>query len=292
MKKILSIALLCIIALTGFEGFGSATERSKSAKAQKPVEAFKPMKSDDAGYLVVRDLPYTSADETDSYRIERCRLDIYYPEKTEGFKTLVWFHGGGLEGGEKGLREEFRRQGFAVVDVNYRLYPKVKCPGYIDDAALAVAWVFGHIAEYGGDPSKIYVGGHSAGGYLTLMLVLDKQWLAKYGIDADKIRKAYPVGGQTMTHFTIKKERGMNADIPYIDEFAPSFHARKEGAPLLLVTGDRKLEMLARYEENLHLKAILDHFGHPVTLYELNGFNHGNVISPASVLIRQDIKAD
>lgn len=242
-------------------------------------------------YAQVKDLPYTDGGEKDAYRLERCKLDIYYPENTAGFSTLVWFHGGGLEGGNKHLLEAFREQGFAVVDVNYRLYPKVKCPGYIDDVALAVAWVFNHIGEYGGDPGRIFIGGHSAGGYLTLMLALDKKYLAQYGIDADRIAKAYPVSGQTATHFTIKKERGLDVDIPFIDEMAPSFHSRREGAPLMLITGDRDLEMLARYEENAHLAAILKHLGHPVQLFELQGFNHNSVILPAAALIRADIKS-
>ena len=244
----------------------------------------------DDGYLRITDIPYTQEGETDAYRLERCRLDLYYPEDKPGFATLVWFHGGGLESGSKWMRDEFRRQGFAVVDVNYRLYPGVKCPGYIEDAAMSVAWVFNHIAEYGGDPSRIYVGGHSAGGYLTLMLTLDKKYLAAYGIDADRIVKGYPVSGQVDTHFTIKKERGMNPDIPFIDDMAPIFHSRREGAPLMLITGARELELLARYEENAHLAAILRHLGHPVELFEMQGFDHGTILSPACIRIREDIK--
>ena len=246
----------------------------------------------DGGYAHIKDIPYVSQDETDPYKLERCKLDLYYPEDTEGFATLVWFHGGGLEGGSKSLMGEFRKQGFAVADINYRLYPKAKCPAYINDAAEAVAYIFKHIAEYGGDPSRIYVGGHSAGGYLTLMLVLCPEYMAAYGADADDIRKAYPVSGQTFTHFTIKKERGMSMDLPYIDEYAPINNVRKEGAPLMLITGDRDLEMLCRFEENDCLMSILEHFGHPAELYELDGFNHSNVIGPAALLIREDIKTD
>ena len=170
-----------------------------SAIAGNPVSG---EKKDNYQYL--RDIPYTAVNEDDAYRKERCRLDIYYPENVKEFKTLVWFHGGGLEGGSKGLREEFRSRGFAVIDVNYRLYPKVKCPGYLEDAALAVSWVFNNIEKYGGSPSKIYIGGHSAGGWLTLMLALDKRWLAEYGIDADRIAKAYPVGGQNWKNIALK----------------------------------------------------------------------------------------
>ena len=116
--------------------------------------------------------------------------------------------------------------------------------------------------------------------------------IAAYGADADDIRKAYPVSGQTFTHFTIKKERGMSMDLPYIDEYAPINNVRKEGAPLMLITGDRDLEMLCRFEENDCLMSILEHFGHPAVLYELDGFNHSNVIGPAALLIREDIKTD
>ena len=242
------------------------------------------------GYRHIKDISYVPEDETDEYRRERCRLDIYYPENSDGFATLVWFHGGGLEGGSKSLLGELRGQGFAGVDVNYRLSPKAACPSYIEDAAQAMAWVFNNIDEYGGTPEQIYVGGHSAGGYLTLMLVLAKDYMAAWGADADRIVKAYPVSGQTATHYTIKAERGLSRDIPVIDEFAPSNNVRKEGAPIMLITGDDDLEMLARYEENLHLYSLLRFFGHPVELYQLEGFNHGNVIGPACYLIRDDIR--
>ena len=171
----------------------------------------------DKGYNYVQNISYTSADETDAYRKERCVLDIYYPETDKGFATLVWFHGGGLTGGNKELLDGFRRQGFAVVSVNYRLFPQCKCPDYIDDAALAMAWTFENIGKYGGDKDQIYVSGHSAGGYLTLMVALAKEYMAKYGADADRIAKAYPVSGQTVTHYTIRKERGLPDGIPVID---------------------------------------------------------------------------
>lgn len=247
-------------------------------------------KIDDQGYRFIEDVPYTSADETDDYRKERCKLDIYYPETDKGFATLVWFHGGGLEKGSKNIPEGFRRQGFAVVSVNYRLFPKCKCPDYIDDAAMAVAWVFANIEKYGGTAGQVYVSGHSAGGYLTLMVALAKEYMQKYGADADKIAKAYPVSGQTVTHYTIRKERGLPDGIPVIDEYAPMSHASRGGAPLVLISGDRQLEMLARYEENLHLQSLLKHFGHDSVLYEMQGFTHGSVVEPAVSLIRSDIK--
>ena len=245
---------------------------------------------EDKGYNFVQNVSYASADEQDEYRKERCVLDIYYPETDKGFATLVWFHGGGLEKGNKDLLDGFRRQGFAVVSVNYRLFPQCKCPDYIDDAAMAVAWTFENIEKYGGNKDQIYVSGHSAGGYLTLMVTLAKEYMEKYGADADKIAKAYPVSGQTVTHYTIRKERGLPDGLPVIDEYAPMTHAGRGGAPLVLISGDRNLEMLARYEENAHLQALLKNFGHDSVLYEIQGFNHRTVTAPASALISSDIK--
>lgn len=236
-------------------------------------------------YILQKDISYVSKTEKDEYKIQRCKLDIYYPTDQKDYPTIIWFHGGGLEGGTKEIPLELKEKGMAVVAVNYRLSPQASNPAYIDDAAESVAWVFHNIESFGGNTRKIYISGHSAGGYLTLMLGLDKSYLEKYKIDANLIKGIIPISGQTNTHFTIKKERGLPYDIPYIDEYAPISHARKEASPILLITGDKNLEMTARYEENAHLYAILKAVGHKdVTLYELEGFDHGAVCAPACYL--------
>jgi len=172
------------------------------------------------------------------------------------------------------------------VAVNYRLSPKVKSPAYIDDASAAVAWVFKNISKYGGDPKKIVVSGHSAGGYLTCMIGLDKHYLADYGIDANAIQKLVPFSGQMITHFEIRKERGIKDVQPVVDEFAPQFHVRADAPPLFLITGDRELEMLGRYEENAYMCRMMKLSGHKqTTLYELDGFDHGGMAEPAFDLL-------
>ena len=244
-------------------------------------------------YVLQENVSYVAADEPDAYRRGRCKLDVYYPKGAEGFPTVVWLHGGGLEGGSKHIPDELLEQGMAVVAVNYRLSPQARHPAYIVDAAEAVAWTFKHIAGYGGDASKIFVAGHSAGGYLALMVALDKSYLAACGVDADRLAGIAPLSGQTNTHYTIRKERGLDQRLPVVDGYAPLNRARVLPFPVLLVTGDRRLEMTARYEENAHLAAILRSLGNDrVTLYELQGFDHGTMLSPACRLVREFVREE
>jgi acetyl esterase/lipase len=234
-------------------------------------------KDDVITYRTDADISYLEkGKEATPYQTERCRLDIYYPDNRPGFATLVWFHGGGLKGGQRSIPKQLQSKGIAVVGVNYRLYPKAKCPGYLQDAAAAVAWTFRNIEEYGGDPKRIFVTGHSAGGYLTSMIGLDKRWLAACGIDADSIAGLIPLSGHTITHMTVREERGIPKTQPVVDEFAPLYHVRSNAPPILLITGDRELEILGRYEENAYFMRMLRVAGHKdITLYELQGYGHG-----------------
>ncbi|MEI6326404.1 MAG: alpha/beta hydrolase fold domain-containing protein, partial [Gemmataceae bacterium] len=182
-------------------------------------------------------------------------------------------------------------KGIAVVAVNYRLSPKAKAPAYIEDAAAAVAWTFRNIAKYGGSPKKVFVSGHSAGGYLTAMVGLDKKWLAAHGMDANDIAGLIPLSGQAVTHYTIRGERNIPETQATIDDLAPIFHVRKDAPPMLLVTGDRTTELLGRYEENAYLWRMMKLVDHKSTeLFELQGFNHGEMAAPGHPLLLRFIK--
>jgi len=212
---------------------------------------------------------------SDDYIEERCVLDIYYPKKEKNFATVVWFHGGGLKNGNKSIDERLKNQGLAIVAVNYRLYPKGKSPQYIEDAAAAIAWTFKNIKSYGGDVDKIFISGSSAGGYLTAIVGLDKRWLSAHDIDADRIAGLAPLAGQMFTHFTIREEQGIGKTQVMVDDLAPISHIRNDAPPILLVTGDRTMEMIARWEENTYMHRMLLEVGHPdVRLLELDGYGH------------------
>ncbi len=250
------------------------------------VAAEKP--AGETSYRLEKDISYLEEGKTATgYQLERCRLDVYCPDNKPGFATVVWFHGGGLTGGNRSIPAGLMNKGLAVVAANYRLYPKISCPAYLEDAAAAVAWTFRNIEKYGGDPDKIFVSGHSAGGYLTSMIGIDKRWLAAYDVDADRIAGLIPLSGHTITHMTVREERGIPKTQPLVDEFAPLYHVRPDAPPILLITGDREMEMLGRYEENAYFMRMLKVAGHQeVTLYELQGYGHGMVEPAITPMLR------
>ena len=240
----------------------------------------------EVGYATAENVPYRTGVELSEYVRERCLLDVYYPKESEDFSTIVWFHGGGLKGGRKSVPAGLMDRGVAVVAANYRLSPRAMSPTYIEDAAAAVAWTFQNIEAYGGSRDRIFVAGHSAGGYLTSMIGLDRRWLAAHEIDADDIAGLIPYSGHTITHFTVRKERGIDGTQPVVDDLAPLFHVRKDAPALLLITGDRDMELLGRYEENAYLWRMMQEVGHQETeLYELEGFNHSQMAQPAHPLL-------
>ena len=183
-------------------------------------------------------------------------------------------------------------KGFAIIGVGYRLSPKVKAAACIEDAAAAIAWAFQHIENYGGRSDMLFLSGHSAGGYLTMMVGLDKKYLAKYEIDANSIAGNIPLSGQTITHFTIRKEMGIKETQPLIDEYAPLYFVRPDASPLLLITGDPEMELLGRYEENAYMSRMMKLAGHKrTTIYKLEGFNHGSMVEPALPLLIKEVNA-
>jgi acetyl esterase/lipase len=174
--------------------------------------------------------------------------------------------------------------------VGYRLSPKVKAPAYIDDAAAAVAWAFKHVKDYGGSDRQIFLSGHSAGGYLAMMVTLDKHYLDKYNLDANKIAGLIPFSGQAITHFTIRAENGIKDTQPTIDKYAPIYFVRADAPPVLLITGDAEMELLGRYEENAYLLRMMKLSGHKdVRLFQLQGYDHGGMAEPAFPLLLKEV---
>ena len=141
------------------------------------------------------------------------------------------------------------------------------------------------IEKFHGDPERIFVSGHSAGGYLALMSVMDKDLLVKYDLDANDVAGLVPFSGHTITHFTIRQEMGIPGEQPLIDRWAPIYHVRKDTPPILLITGDREKEMLGRYEENAYFYRMMKVNGqNDIDIYEMDGYGH-NMTLPAFPLL-------
>lgn len=246
-------------------------------------------KGGEGDYSFTKDIIYTSY--SDAYAQERCHLDVYAPKDAKDAPVMVWFHGGGLIGGNRYVPEEMKNQGIVVVSVNYRFMNVATIADCIDDAAAAVAWTFANIRDYGGDPKQIYVCGHSAGGYLTSMIGLEKKWLKKYGVDADDIAALMPLSGQAITHYELRKQKGGHPLKPGIDEFAPISHMRADCPPLFIMSGDRELELYGRYEEQAYFWRMMKLNGHKeVYLYEFQGYDHGAMPHPAFPILVRYIK--
>tara|TARA_R110002049_G_scaffold279949_1_gene459060 strand:- start:5904 stop:6686 length:783 start_codon:yes stop_codon:yes gene_type:complete len=243
--------------------------------------------SQELKYKQVTSISYLNEnlEQVSDYQKEMCKLDIYYPKNKKNAPVVVWFHAGGLTAGKKSIPWALKDKGFVVVGVGYRLAKKVKAENCIIDAAAAISWVFKNIENYNGDPDSIFISGHSAGGYLVLMAGLQDSLLKKHNIETSKLAGIISFSGHTITHFQIRSERGISGKIPVIDEFAPIYYVKKETPPILLVTGDRELEMLGRYEENAFFLRMMKVSGNQnVDLLEMDGYGH-NMVYPAFPLL-------
>ena len=226
--------------------------------------------------------------KADAYQKEQCKLDVYSPKGAKDFATVVWFHGGSLTGGARYF-PDLKDQGIALVAVSYRLAPKAQPPAIIEDSAAAVAWVIKNIARYGGDPQKVFVGGHSAGAYLSSMIAMDPKWLGAHKLSNRSLAGVISVSGQMTTHFTVKKLRGDKGPElrPLVDEYAPLYHASKDLPPVCLIVGGRDIEWKSRVEENELMAVTLRNLGHPrVEFYEMEGLDHGTVQQGAMIIAK------
>lgn len=248
-----------------------------------------------AGYVEKKDIAYydekTPKSGNVEYLNERCKLDFYYPDDVKNFPTVIFFHGGGLTSGNKYIPEFLKNRKIAVAAVNYRLSgDKAAAPDYLYDAAAAIAWTLSNVKQYGGDESMIFVSGHSAGAYLAAMTGMDARYLAAFGCKPEQLTALVPISGQMTTHLRILEERRKSepATPPlFIDAYAPIFHAKKQVPRIMIFTGDPKIDMPARAEENIFFASYLTRVaGHEKTdIYVMPGYGHGSVIKPALYLL-------
>jgi len=238
---------------------------------------------------ILSDVAYQSDSELSAYEMERCRLDVYLPDQGGDWPVLIWFHGGGLKAGDKrgtptdGVKPEkmatsLAKAGIVVVCPNYRFSPKVSFPAYLEDAAAAVAWAKANLGDHGADVKRLFIGGHSAGGWISFMLGLDPRYLEKAGVGLGEIAGLIPVSGQTVTHSTVRGERGLGRFAIVADEAAPLRHIRKKTPPLLVIYADG--DLAGRADENELFVEMMKSAGNPgVKSLRVADRDHGSIAS-------------
>jgi len=202
-------------------------------------------------------------------------LDIHLPCCDE-FPVFLYFHGGGLESGTKAdqmeVFEYLAKNGVCTVSADYRMYPTAKFPEFLEDSAKAAAWVLNNIKNYG-KIKGIYVGGSSAGGYISQMLCFDNSWLKKYGISPLDFDGFVLDAGQPTCHYNVLREKGLDTRRIIVDETAPLYFVGldEKYPPMLILYSDNDMEN--RPEQTRLLVSTLKHFGHTenVTVKEMHG---------------------
>ena len=210
------------------------------------------------------DVCYTS--EADGVRV----LDAFLPDGKPD-SVFLYIHGGGLDhGSRKGKEEEIGKyltdRGIAYVTIDYRLYPNAEYPDYILDAASAIRFVKDNAEAMFDGCDKLYVGGSSAGGYISMMLCFDARYLASVGLDNSAISGYFHDAGQPTAHFKVLSERGFDPRRIIVDEAAPLYHVTDTAYPPMLFTSSDG-DSPARLEQNRLVIAALANFGHDMSRF-------------------------
>lgn len=182
---------------------------------------------------VRKDLTYTEGRPEDA---AKHKLDVYIPKERKLSPVFLFLHGGAWRSGDRGLYpplgQRFARDGILTVIPSYRLAPKIPWPAQAEDSAAALAWTVNHIGELGGDTNRIFLGGHSAGGHLSALLVFNRRYLEPHGINPELLAGVVALSGVynldigDIESSVFGKERGLRQNaspLLYVRAPAPAF---------------------------------------------------------------------
>ena len=239
------------------------------------------------GVTVVRDIPYETGPLAGNPRL---RLDVYRPSQISGtLPVVVFVYGGSWEFGSRQdypfVADELARRGIVVMVPDYRVYPEVRFPDFLDDTAHAVAFAHHSAASWGGDPRRVFVVGHSAGAYNAAMLALAPEYLAAAGDDRDAIAGTVGIAGP-YDFLPIKRAdiRAVFASVPDLSVTQPIGYADGRNRPLLLLHGDADETVLPR--NSAALAARIAAQGGRVALKLYPGVGHLGIVAAFAPLFR------
>ena len=223
--------------------------------------------------------------------LPRNRLDVWVPARRSAtpLPVVIFFYGGGWVSGDRAdygfAGRAFAAQGFVAIVADYRLVPQVRFPAFLQDGALAVKWVRDHVANYGGDPKRISLAGHSAGAYQASMLSLDSRYLRAAGVDPKIVRAAALLSGPADFYpFTEIRGRDALGAWPRPLETQPITFARPDAPPMLLMHGTA--DTVVRPYNSQRLAAKLTALGAPVELRLYPGKSHIDLVKSLSPAFR------
>lgn len=230
-------------------------------------------------FQALTDLPYY--DGPDAHPVKH-RLDLFAPDDLKDAPVLIFVHGGGWTSGDKGLYSfigrTFAQQGFVTAVINYRLSPAVQHPAHIEDVARAFAWVYKNVAQYGGNPEKIFVMGHSAGGHLTALLALDEKYLQAHGLTLIAIKGAIPISGVYDVSGILNLYRTVfGADPQQRWDASPLAHVGPTKPPFFVIYAQFDLPGLDTQGQQLF--ALLKQNHNEAALFETPGKDHVTIIT-------------
>lgn len=241
-----------------------------------PLGVFATFTSRDPAILTAHDQPYGPGG--------RQSLDVYAPRRIDAARPVaVFLYGGGWERGRKWdygwVAQALAARGYVVVLPDYRLYPQVRFPAFLNDSAQAVRWAVDHAAAYGGDPSRIVLLGHSAGAYNAVMLGLEPSYLRRAGVDPARIAGVVGIAGP----YDFLPLKGHMADVfgggdPAATQ--PVRLARADAPPMLLVTGSA--DAIVDPRETAALDAALRAAGARVESRSYPGVGHNEIMAAMS----------
>lgn len=201
-----------------------------------------------------KDIPYKTTTAPD-FSAEKNVLDVYRPNKKSDkpYPVVVFIHGGNWTSGSKNIYwfigRRLAKQGVVAVIISYRLSPAVQVPAMADDCAQAVAWTAQHIADYGGDPNRIYVMGHSAGGGLAALLATNDALFTKIGLPKNPVKGAILDDPAGINMYDYLKKMEYPGDRQYLTSFgsnpegwrslSPLYNVQADAPPMLLYTGEK-----------------------------------------------------
>lgn len=188
-------------------------------------------------------------------------LDMYLPS-SENYDVFVFFHGGGLTRGNKSEAKKLLpllSKNIAVVSAEYRLLACADFPDFITDCAAAVKYVYEYLKENKIN-GRIFIGGSSAGAYITMMLLLDRSYLENAGVPYDAVSGFISESAQQFAHYNLLRKKGLDHRIEQIDETAPISYVKSGlsvNPALLIYYSD---DMICRAEENLLMYKSMKRF--------------------------------